>query len=51
LLKTGALQNAILNSLNFSAHIPVLALSANALPLDVKKGLEAGFFDYLTKPA
>jgi PAS domain S-box-containing protein len=33
-----------------TAHIPVLALSANALPLDVKKGLEAGFFRYLTKP-
>jgi PAS domain S-box-containing protein len=33
-----------------TAHIPVLALSANALPLDIKKGLEAGFFRYLTKP-
>jgi len=33
-----------------TAHIPVLALSANALPMDIKKGLEAGFFRYLTKP-
>jgi len=33
-----------------TAHIPVLALSANALPIDTKRGLEAGFFRYLTKP-
>jgi len=33
-----------------TAHIPVLAISANAMPGDVKKGLEAGFFRYLTKP-
>jgi CheY-like chemotaxis protein len=31
-------------------HIPVVALSANALPRDIEKGLEAGFFRYLTKP-
>jgi PAS domain S-box-containing protein len=31
-------------------HIPVVALSANALPANIKKGLEAGFFRYLTKP-
>ena len=31
-------------------HIPVLALSANALPRDIERGLEAGFFRYLTKP-
>ena len=31
-------------------HIPVVALSANAVPRDVQKGLEAGFFRYLTKP-
>ncbi|MHA4867132.1 ATP-binding response regulator [Duganella sp. PWIR1] len=30
--------------------IPVLALSANAMPRDIEKGLEAGFFRYLTKP-
>jgi PAS domain S-box-containing protein len=33
-----------------TAHIPVIALSANAIPRDIKKGLEAGFFRYLTKP-
>ncbi len=31
-------------------HIPVVALSANAMPHDIQKGLEAGFFRYLTKP-
>jgi signal transduction histidine kinase/AmiR/NasT family two-component response regulator len=31
-------------------HIPVVALSANAMPRDIQKGLEAGFFRYLTKP-
>ena len=31
-------------------NIPVLALSANAVPRDIEKGLEAGFFRYLTKP-
>jgi CheY-like chemotaxis protein len=33
-----------------TAHIPVLALSANAVPRDIEKGMEAGFFRYLTKP-
>jgi CheY-like chemotaxis protein len=33
-----------------TAHIPVLALSANAMPHDIEKGLAAGFFRYLTKP-
>jgi CheY-like chemotaxis protein len=33
-----------------TAHIPVVALSANAMPRDIKKGLEVGFFRYLTKP-
>ena len=33
-----------------TAHIPIVALSANAIPRDIKKGLEAGFFRYLTKP-
>ena len=33
-----------------TAHIPVIALTANAMPRDVKLGLEAGFFNYLTKP-
>lgn len=33
-----------------TSHIPVVALSANAIPRDIDKGLEAGFFRYLTKP-
>jgi PAS domain S-box-containing protein len=33
-----------------TALIPVIALSANAMPRDIVKGLEAGFFRYLTKP-
>jgi CheY-like chemotaxis protein/two-component sensor histidine kinase len=33
-----------------TAHIPVLALTANAIPHDIEKGLKAGFFRYLTKP-
>ncbi len=33
-----------------TAHIPVVAISANAMPRDIEKGLEAGFFRYLTKP-
>jgi CheY-like chemotaxis protein len=31
-------------------HIPVIAISANAMPTDIEKGLKAGFFRYLTKP-
>jgi len=33
-----------------TARIPVVALSANAMPRDIEKGLAAGFFRYLTKP-
>ena len=33
-----------------TAHIPVLALSAYALPRDIENGLAAGFFRYITKP-
>ena len=33
-----------------TTHIPVVALSANAMPRDIEKGIEAGFFRYLTKP-
>ena len=33
-----------------TTHIPVVALSANAMLRDIEKALEAGFFGYLTKP-
>ena len=33
-----------------TAHIPVIALSANANPLNIESGLEAGFLHYMTKP-
>jgi CheY-like chemotaxis protein len=33
-----------------TSHIPVVAVSANAVNLDVERGLKAGFFDYITKP-
>jgi CheY-like chemotaxis protein len=33
-----------------TAKIPVIALSANAMPRDIKTGIDAGFFKYLTKP-
>jgi CheY-like chemotaxis protein len=41
---------AILREDPATAHIPVVALSANAMPRDIEKGLAAGFFRYLTKP-
>ena len=40
----------ILRSDPATAHIPVIAISANAMPRDIEKGLEAGFFRYITKP-
>lgn len=33
-----------------TCHIPVIALSANAMPKDINRGLKAGFVSYLTKP-
>jgi signal transduction histidine kinase/CheY-like chemotaxis protein len=41
---------ALLQSYVDTRHIPIIALSANAMPSDVKRGLEAGFLQYLTKP-
>ena len=40
----------LLRSNPTTAHIPVIALSANAMPLNIESGLEEGFFRYLTKP-
>jgi CheY-like chemotaxis protein len=33
-----------------TTHIPIIAVSANALPRDIEMCLALGFFDYLTKP-
>ena len=33
-----------------TSRIPVIAVSANAIPSDIEKGLKAGFFRYVTKP-
>jgi len=41
---------AILQGDASTRHIPVLALSANAMLRDIEKGVAAGFYRYLTKP-
>jgi CheY-like chemotaxis protein len=33
-----------------TAHIPCIALSANAMPEDIERALKSGFADYWTKP-
>ena len=35
---------------NETCNIPVIAVSANAMPKDIKKGQDAGFYRYITKP-
>jgi CheY-like chemotaxis protein/anti-sigma regulatory factor (Ser/Thr protein kinase) len=40
----------ILQADPLTAHIPVIAVSANAMQLDIEKGIKAGFFLYMTKP-
>jgi CheY-like chemotaxis protein len=40
----------ILRADPLTAHIPIIALSANAVPRDIEKAMEAGFFNYITKP-
>ncbi len=47
---SGAEAQRILREDPATSHIPVIALTANAMPLDVKAGIEAGFFRYITKP-
>jgi PAS domain S-box-containing protein len=40
----------ILRADPLTAHIPIIALSANAVPRDIERALDAGFFNYITKP-
>ncbi|MEI7866618.1 MAG: PAS domain S-box protein [Candidatus Methylumidiphilus sp.] len=40
----------ILRSDPATAHIPIVAITANAMASDIERGLEAGFFRYITKP-
>jgi CheY-like chemotaxis protein len=41
---------AILQQDPVTAHIPVIAISANAMSYDIQKGIQSGFFRYITKP-
>ena len=41
---------SVLKNDSFTSGIPVIGLSANAMPYDIERGRSAGFFDYLTKP-
>ena len=47
---TGVKALNILREDPLTAHIPVIAVSANAMQRDIENGLAAGFFCYLTKP-
>jgi len=40
----------VLKSDPATQHVPVIGLSANAMPYDIEKGKKAKFYDYLTKP-
>ncbi|MFZ2406887.1 MAG: PAS domain-containing protein [Methylobacter sp.] len=41
---------SVLRSLDSAKNTPVIAVSANATPRDIERGMEAGFDDYITKP-
>ena len=40
----------LLRSVPATANIPVIAISSNTLPINIRSGMEAGFFRYLVKP-
>jgi len=46
----GVQAQAILRAEPRTAAIPVIAVTANAMPDEVKAALASGFFRYLTKP-
>ncbi|MGH6647808.1 response regulator, partial [Aquabacterium sp.] len=46
----GVSAQAILRNDPKTEHIPVIALTANAMPRAINQGLAAGFFRYITKP-
>ncbi|MCW9033073.1 MAG: PAS domain S-box protein [Rhodospirillales bacterium] len=39
-----------LQEIENTKNIPTIAMSANVMPEDIRKGLEAGFMDYISKP-
>ena len=41
---------ALLRHDDRTARIPIIAVTANAMPRDIARGLAAGFFRYVTKP-
>ncbi len=41
---------SVLKNDPMTRHIPIVGLSANAMPYDVERGIKAGFDEYLTKP-
>ena len=47
---SGSEAQKILKNDVITAGIPVIALTANAMPDEIAKGLSAGFFRYITKP-
>ena len=47
---SGAEAQRVLRADPDTANIPVIALTANAMPRDVRAGIAAGFFRYITKP-
>ncbi len=49
-LLSGREAQALLKQDPRTSHIPVIALTANAMPDAAAEGLAAGFYRYLTKP-